>query len=69
MVGGYEWQASDDDRDAEHAYAADRCAREILAFLKVVGGALAAADRQTVRHPWQRDCHFLFVLDVANRAS
>jgi len=28
--------------------AADRFAREIVGFLKVVGGALAAADRQTV---------------------
>ena len=36
------------DQVAEHAYAADRFAREIMRFLKVVGGALAAADRQTV---------------------
>ena len=35
-------------RAAEHAYAADRFAREIVGFLKVVGGALAAADRQPV---------------------
>jgi hypothetical protein len=33
---------------AEHAPAADRFAREIVGFLKVVGGALAAADGQTV---------------------
>ena len=36
------------DRVAEHAYAADRFAREIVGFLKVIGGALAAADRQPV---------------------
>ena len=38
-------------RDAEHAVAADRCAREILAFLTHFGGALAAAERQAVRRP------------------
>jgi hypothetical protein len=27
------------DRSAEHAVPADRCAREIVRFLKVVGGA------------------------------
>ena len=36
------------DRVAEHAVAADRFAREIVRFLKVVGGALAAAERQLV---------------------
>jgi hypothetical protein len=40
------WMAS---RAAEHAYAADRFAREIVGFLKVLGSALAAADRQPVR--------------------
>ena len=48
VVGGCGWRANDDDRVAEHAYAADRFAREIVGLLKVVGGALAAADRQTV---------------------
>ena len=48
VVGGCGWRANDDDRVAEHAYAADRFAREIVGFLKVVGGALAAADRQPV---------------------
>ena len=33
---------------AEHAHATDRFAREIVPFLKVIGGALAAADGQTV---------------------
>jgi hypothetical protein len=37
------------DWSAEHAVAADRFAREIVGFLKVVGGALAAAERQSVR--------------------
>jgi hypothetical protein len=32
----------------EHAVAADRCAREIVPFLKRIGGALAAAERQPV---------------------
>ena len=48
VVGGCGWRANDDDRVAEHAYAADRFAREIIAFLTLFGGALAAADRQTV---------------------
>jgi len=51
VVGGCGWRANDDDRVAEHAYAADRFAREIVGFLKVVGSALAAADRQTVGRP------------------
>ena len=38
-------------RAAEPAYAADRFAHEIVGFLKVVGGALAAADRHTVVPP------------------
>ena len=33
---------------AEHAHAADRCAREIAGFLTRFGGALAAADGQSV---------------------
>ena len=48
VVGACGWRASDGDRDAEHAYAADRCAREIVGFLKARRGALAAADRQAV---------------------
>ena len=32
----------------QHGVPADRFAREILAFLEVGGGALAAAERQTV---------------------
>jgi hypothetical protein len=34
--------------DAEHGIAVDRFAREIAAFWKVVGGALAATERQAV---------------------
>jgi len=37
------------DQRAEHAHAADRFAREIVPFVKVLGGALAAADGQAVR--------------------
>ena len=33
---------------AEHAVAADRFAREIVGFLTPFGGALAAAERQSV---------------------
>src|SRR5215207_783782 len=36
---------------AQPAVAADRCAREIVGFLKVVGSALAAAERQAVGPP------------------
>lgn len=36
-------------RAAEHAYAADRFAHEIVPFLKASSSALAAADRHTVR--------------------
>ena len=61
VVGACGWRASDGDRDAEHAYAADRCAHEIVGFLKVVGGALAAADRHTVGRV---QCRAL--LDVCN---
>jgi hypothetical protein len=32
VVGACEWRASEGDRDAEHAYAADRFAREIVGF-------------------------------------
>ena len=39
---------SDDDRVAEHAYAADRCAREIVGFLKASPSALAATEPQAV---------------------
>jgi hypothetical protein len=38
---------------AQPAHAADRFAREIVGFLKVIGGALAAADGQTVS--WHND--------------
>ena len=44
VVGGCGWRANDDDRVAEHAYAADRFAREIVGFLTVVLDALAAAE-------------------------
>ncbi len=44
---------NDGGRSAEHAVAADRFAREIVPFLTRFGGALAAAERQAVRHPWQ----------------
>jgi len=54
VVGRCGWRASEGDRVAEHAYAADRCAREIVGFLKARRGALAAADRQAVgRQPIQ----------------
>ena len=50
------------DQSAEHAVAADRFAREIVGFLTVCA-ALAAAERQSVRHPWQRDSlPFLIVM-------
>ena len=39
------------DRSAEHGVAADRFAREIDGFFKVVGGALAAAEHQPVGRP------------------
>jgi hypothetical protein len=48
VVGGCGWRAREGDRDAEHAYAADRFAREIVRILTVFLDALAAADRQTV---------------------
>ena len=55
VVGTCGWRAREGDRSAEHAYAADRFAREIVGFLTCFGGALAAADRQTVgRAPRQR---------------
>jgi len=40
---------TDQDRSAEHGIAADRCAREIVRFLKVSSSALAAAECHTVR--------------------
>jgi len=49
VVGAYRWRASDGDRDAEHAVAADRFARKIVGFLKASPGALAAAERRPVR--------------------
>jgi hypothetical protein len=49
VVGTYGWHANDRCRSAEHGIAADRFAREIVGFLKVVGGALAATECQTVR--------------------
>ena len=39
---------------AQPGIAADRFAREIVRFLKVVGGALAAAECQTVGLPINR---------------
>ena len=48
MAGACGWYANDGSRSAEHGIAADRFAREIVGFLKVVGSALAAADRQAV---------------------
>ena len=56
VVGGCGWRANDDDRVAEHAYAADRCAREIGGFLKARRGARAAADRQAVGPNGQGRC-------------
>ena len=41
---------------AQPGIAADRVAREIVDILKARRGALAAAECQPVRHPWQRDC-------------
>ena len=44
---------------AEHAHAADRFARKIVGFLKVIGGALAAADGQAVgRLPFRKRVSF-----------
>jgi len=51
VVGGCGRQASDSDRDAEHGIAVDRCAREIVGFLKAPPGALAATECQAVRRP------------------
>jgi len=51
VVGACGWHVGDGDRDAEHGIAVDRFAREIVGFLKVVGGALAATERQSVRRP------------------
>jgi len=39
------------DRSAEHGIAVDRCAREIVRFLKASAGALAATECQPVRRP------------------
>jgi hypothetical protein len=44
VVGACGWQANVADRDAEHRVPADRCARKIVGFLKVIGSALAAAE-------------------------
>src|SRR6185436_9038172 len=44
VVGACGWRSNDGDRVAEHAHTPDRFAREIVGFLKVIGGALAAAD-------------------------
>jgi hypothetical protein len=41
-------QMGTSDQRAEHAHAADRFAREIVGFLEVSPGALAAADGQAV---------------------
>ena len=57
VVGACGWHSNERDRSAEHAYAADRFAREIVGFLTLFGGALAAADRQTVGRA--RDCAFI----------
>ena len=55
VVGPCGWRASDGDRVAEHARAADRFAREIVGFFNVIPcSALAAADGQHVgRFPSQ----------------
>jgi hypothetical protein len=42
---------------AQPAVAVDRFAREIVGFLNVIGGALAAADRQTVSPQHQPRSH------------
>jgi len=47
------------DRDAEHGIAADRCAREIVGFLKASPSALAAAECQTVSR-----CHSSYGLSL-----
>jgi predicted 3-demethylubiquinone-9 3-methyltransferase (glyoxalase superfamily) len=51
VVGGCGWRASDGDRVAEHAYAADRFAREIVGFLK----AVPARSRQLNAKPLGED--------------
>jgi hypothetical protein len=33
VVGACSWRSNDSDRSAEHAHAADRCAREIVGIL------------------------------------
>jgi len=49
------------DRSAEHGIAVDRCAPEIVGFLKASPSALAATECHTVRHPWKRDCHSFLI--------
>ena len=39
VVGACGWYANDGCRSAEHVVPADRCAHEIIGFLKVAGGA------------------------------
>jgi hypothetical protein len=51
------------DRSAEHAVAADRFAREIVPFLKMSHGALAAAERQAVRRNIQLRIKLMRVCD------
>jgi hypothetical protein len=50
-------------RSAEHAVAADRFAREIVPFLKMSHGALAAAERQAVRRNIQLRIKLMRVCD------
>jgi len=52
-----------------YAYAADRFAHEIVRFLTRFGGALAAADRHTVRRPGNVVGMPFLAVDAANRAS
>ena len=44
VVGTCWWHTNDGSRAAEHAVPADRCAREIVAFLNASPSALAAAE-------------------------
>jgi len=54
---------------AQHGVPADRFAREIAGFLTLPPGALAAAERQPVRHPWQGTLFPLLHLDAVNGDS
>ena len=54
---------------AQPAVPADRCAHKIVCILTDCAARLRQLNGIPVRHPWQRECHSFFDLDVASRAS